>query len=183
MAKALVPTRVVATLWLYKVAYAGRCALHTPPQISTHRASASAMKMSSWLKKTKNDHEASVSRRTRRSSRPPSLPPSVRPWTVAHPPLAFLHQLPPAPRPKDYVGWGRPSTCLPLPCGSTIGATCCSRSINHHDVFLPNGWHLNCPTVPVPPAPLAGPKLDAEIHRCIRNFPQALREDRQYQNR
>jgi hypothetical protein len=50
------------------------------------------MKMLSWLKKTKNDHEASSSRSMHRGRRPPSPPP----W-------ALQRQLPPAPRSEDYV--------------------------------------------------------------------------------
>jgi hypothetical protein len=59
------------------------------------------MKMLCWIKKTKNDHEASLSRGTRRSRRPLSPPP-----LEARPPPVLLCQLPPAPRPEDYVGRG-----------------------------------------------------------------------------
>jgi hypothetical protein len=58
-----------------------------------------------------------------------------------------------------------------------------NQSVDHNDVFLPHGWHLNRARVPVPLAPPAGLKLDAEIRCRIRNFPQALREDRHYRNR
>jgi hypothetical protein len=58
-----------------------------------------------------------------------------------------------------------------------------NQSVDHSDVFLPHGWHLNRARVPVSPAPPVGPRLDAEIRRRIRNLPQSLREDRQYRNR
>jgi hypothetical protein len=50
------------------------------------------MKMPSWLKKTKNDHEASTSRSVCRGRRAPFPPPAV-----------LLRLLPPAPRPQDHV--------------------------------------------------------------------------------
>jgi hypothetical protein len=56
------------------------------------------------------------------------------------------------------------------------------QSVDHPDISLPHGWHLNRARVPVPPAPPFGLRLDAEIHRHICNLPQMLREDRQYRN-
>jgi hypothetical protein len=58
-----------------------------------------------------------------------------------------------------------------------------NQSVDHHDVCLPHGWHLNRARVPVPPPPPAGPKMDAEIRRSIRNLPEALRLERKYRNR
>jgi hypothetical protein len=52
--------------------------------------------MPSWPRKTKNDREASSTRGTRQSGRAPSPPTSA----------ALLRQLPPAPRPEDYVRRG-----------------------------------------------------------------------------
>jgi hypothetical protein len=57
-----------------------------------------------------------------------------------------------------------------------------NESVNHPDVGLPHGWHLDCARLPVPPVPEEGPKLDAEIHRRIQNFPDQLRCERKYQN-
>jgi hypothetical protein len=39
------------------------------------------------------------------------------------------------------------------------------ESVDHPDISLPQGWHLNHARVPVPPPLEAGLKLDAEIHR------------------
>jgi hypothetical protein len=47
-------------------------------------------------------------------------------------------------------------------------------SVDHPHVSLPHGWHLNPARVPVPLAPLVGPRLDVEIHRRIRNLPQSV---------
>jgi hypothetical protein len=58
-----------------------------------------------------------------------------------------------------------------------------NQSVNHHDVGLPHGWHLNRARVPVPPPLPAGPKLDAEIRCRIRNLPEVMRHDRKYRNR
>jgi hypothetical protein len=58
-----------------------------------------------------------------------------------------------------------------------------NQSVDHPDVSLPHGWHLNCDRMPVPPAPLVEPRVNAEIHRRICNLPQALWEDRHYRNR
>jgi hypothetical protein len=58
-----------------------------------------------------------------------------------------------------------------------------NQSVDHHDISLPHGWHLNHARVAVLLAPPVGPRLDAEIRRHIRNLPQSLREDRQYWNR
>jgi hypothetical protein len=58
-----------------------------------------------------------------------------------------------------------------------------NQSVDHHDVGLLHGWHLNHARVPVPPPPEVGPKLDAEICRRIWNLPEALRLDRIYRNR
>jgi hypothetical protein len=57
-----------------------------------------------------------------------------------------------------------------------------NKSVDHPDVSLPHGWHLNRARVPVLPPPEAGPKLDAEISRRIRKLPQAMRYECKYQN-
>jgi hypothetical protein len=58
-----------------------------------------------------------------------------------------------------------------------------NQSVEHHNVYLPHGWYLNRSRVPVPPPPsVAGPKMDAEIRRRIRNLPEAMRHDRKYYN-
>jgi hypothetical protein len=36
-----------------------------------------------------------------------------------------------------------------------------NQSVDHPDVSLPHGWHLNRSRVPVPPALPVGPRLDA----------------------
>jgi hypothetical protein len=79
------------------------------------------MKMPSWLKKTKNDAEASSSRSAHRGRRPPSPPPPAD-----RPPPVLLRQLPPAPRPEDYVACHRASSLAPR--GSVTAVTCRSRS-------------------------------------------------------
>jgi hypothetical protein len=40
-----------------------------------------------------------------------------------------------------------------------------NQSVDHPDVSLPHDWHLNPARVLVPPAPLVGPRLDAEMRR------------------
>jgi hypothetical protein len=57
------------------------------------------------------------------------------------------------------------------------------QSIDHADVTLLHGWHLNRASMPVPPPPEVGPKLDAEIRRRIGNLPEALWLNRMYRNR
>jgi hypothetical protein len=56
-------------------------------------------------------------------------------------------------------------------------------SVDHPDISLPHGWHLNCARVSVLPPPDTGPKLDAEMRCWIRKVPEAMRCDRMYQNR
>jgi hypothetical protein len=46
-----------------------------------------------------------------------------------------------------------------------------NQRVDHPDVSLPHGWHLNLTRVPVPSAPPMGPRLDAEIRCRIRNLP------------
>jgi hypothetical protein len=58
-----------------------------------------------------------------------------------------------------------------------------NQSIDHPDVSLPHGWHLDPARVLVPPVPPVGPRLDAEMCRRIRNLPQSMRQDRKYRNR
>jgi hypothetical protein len=58
-----------------------------------------------------------------------------------------------------------------------------NQSVDHHDVCLPHGWHLNRARVPVLAPPPTGPKLDAEIQHRIWNLPEVLRLDRKYRNR
>jgi hypothetical protein len=57
-----------------------------------------------------------------------------------------------------------------------------NQSVDHPDVSLPHGWHLNPSRVPVPPAPPVGPRLDAEMRHHIRNLPQSMQEYRKYWN-
>jgi hypothetical protein len=150
------------------------------------------MKMPSWLKKMKNDHEASSSRDMRRSHLPPSPPPPP-----ARPPPALLRQLPHAPRPHDDMAqpacikarppWQRNRHYVPLVECEELWAA--NQSVDYPDVSFPHG----CNSVPVPPPPEVGLKLDAEIQRCIRNLPEvrrcirnlpeALRNDHMYRNR
>jgi hypothetical protein len=124
---------------LYKLACVGAAPAHTTV-VSSHRAS--AMKMPSWLKKTKNDHEASSSRGTRRSRMPLSSPPST-----ACPPPALLRQLPHAPRPEDYVGRGAcvemppPRQCerLYVPLEECEQLWAANQSVDHNGVSLLQG--------------------------------------------
>jgi hypothetical protein len=58
-----------------------------------------------------------------------------------------------------------------------------NQSVDHHDVCLLHGWHLNRARVPVPLPPPAGPKLDAEIRCRIRNLLEAPWLDRKYRKR
>jgi hypothetical protein len=57
-----------------------------------------------------------------------------------------------------------------------------NESVEHPNISLPHGWHLNCAKVAVPPPPEAGPKLDAEIRCRIQNLPDPMRYERMYQN-
>jgi hypothetical protein len=62
-------------------------------------------------------------------------------------------------------------------------ALCASnQSVDHHDVGLAHGWHLNRARVPVLPPP-AGLKLDAEICPHIHNLHEVLQLGRKYPNR
>jgi hypothetical protein len=58
-----------------------------------------------------------------------------------------------------------------------------NQSVDHPDVSLPHGWHLNPGRGAVPPTPPMGPRLDAEMRCRICNLPQSMREDRKYRNR
>jgi hypothetical protein len=92
---------------------------------------------------------------------------------------ALLRQLPPAPRPEDYVGrgatidespsWERDRRYVRLEECEALWAA--NQSVNHPDVSLPHGWHLNHARVSVLLAPPVGPRLDAEIRRRISNLP------------
>jgi hypothetical protein len=130
MAKALGPARAVVGQ-----AFIRWCARpsvsHTPPQNPHCRA----MKMPSWLKKTKNDGEASSSSFVHRHRRPSSPPPAL-----------LLGNLPPAPRPEDYVQrsdhvvandaaprWDR---CY-VPIDECKWRWRHGEGIDHHDVSLP----------------------------------------------
>jgi hypothetical protein len=54
-----------------------------------------------------------------------------------------------------------------------------NEGINHLDVSLPHGWHLNHARVAVPEK---GPRLTAEIRRRIQILPDSLHCERKYQN-
>jgi hypothetical protein len=56
------------------------------------------------------------------------------------------------------------------------------ESVNHPDVGLPHGWHLNHARVLVPPVPEEGPKLIAEICCRIQNLPELQRYMCKYKN-
>jgi hypothetical protein len=56
-----------------------------------------------------------------------------------------------------------------------------NESVDHPDVGLLHGWHLNQARVPVLPS-VAEPKLDVEIRCRIWNLPEAMGCDRMYQN-
>jgi hypothetical protein len=56
-----------------------------------------------------------------------------------------------------------------------------NKSVDHPDIGLPHGWHLNWARMPVPP-PEAGPKLDVEVRRRIWKLPEPMRFERMYQN-
>jgi hypothetical protein len=58
-----------------------------------------------------------------------------------------------------------------------------NQSVDHPDVSLPHGWHLNPARVPVPPTLPVGPRLDVEMRCRIRNLPHSMREDHKYRNR
>jgi hypothetical protein len=105
MANALGPARVVTA----------QCFISWRRPRTHHRVllqRASAMKMPSWLKKTKNDHKAS-------SSRMPLSPPS----SAVGPPPALLRQLPPVPRPQDYMGQASRTGCVDSLRADQIGRT------------------------------------------------------------
>jgi hypothetical protein len=57
-----------------------------------------------------------------------------------------------------------------------------NQSVDHPDISLPHGWHLNIARVPVPPPLEEGPKLDAEIRCHIKKLPEPMRYERMYQN-
>jgi hypothetical protein len=54
--------------------------------------------------------------------------------------------------------------------------------IDHHDVTLPAGRHLNMDRVLVPLVPKRGSKLTADGRCRVNNLPEATRFDRKYQN-
>jgi hypothetical protein len=57
-----------------------------------------------------------------------------------------------------------------------------NESVDHPDVSLPHGWHLNHARVPIPPPLEAGPKLDAEISHRVHKLPHLMRYERMHQN-
>jgi hypothetical protein len=57
-----------------------------------------------------------------------------------------------------------------------------NERVEHPDVSLPHGWHLNRAREPISPPSEAGPKLDAEICRRILNLPEPMCYERMYQN-
>jgi hypothetical protein len=136
MAKALSLSRAMAGRAFIKLACAAVGATHT-----TTISLVSTMKTPSWLKKTKNNGEAGSSSSARRCRSTSSLAPSL-----------LLCDLPPAPKPKDYrviVARTRlDRLCVPLD-------ECEQRwrdgeDIDHYDVSLPAGWHLNHARVSIP---------------------------------
>jgi hypothetical protein len=143
---------------LYKLARASaaptRHCPHPTTATYTRRASASAMKMPSWPRKTKHDHEASSSRGVRQIGRTPSpLSPTSRS-------RAFLRQLPPTPGQRITWGEGRPS--MHSHRGSKIGATCATRSARR------SGRRTRASTTPTSPSPTAGTSTvpGCQFHRC-----------------
>jgi hypothetical protein len=42
-----------------------------------------------------------------------------------------------------------------------------NQNVDHPNVSLPHGWHLNRARVPVPPPLETGPELEAEMRRSI----------------
>jgi hypothetical protein len=85
------------------------------------------------------------------------------------------------PWPEDYVT--RPSRVIAptprqrnrryVPLEECEALWVANKSVDHLDVGLLHGWHLNQAKVPVPPS-VAEPKLDAEIRRRIWNLPEAM---------
>jgi hypothetical protein len=57
-----------------------------------------------------------------------------------------------------------------------------NESIDHPNVGLPHGWHLNRVRVSVPPPPKAGQKLDVKVRRRIRKLPEPMCFERMYLN-
>jgi hypothetical protein len=45
-----------------------------------------------------------------------------------------------------------------------------NQSVDHHDVGLPHGWHINSAKVSVPPPSSAGLTLDAAISFFYKKF-------------
>jgi hypothetical protein len=132
------------------------------------------MKMPSWLNKTKNDDEASSSSSARR-----------RRITSCTAPVLLLRDLPLAPRPEDYVTLPPHVVAAARPRRNHryVPLDECERwrdgeGIDHNDVSLPTGWHLNRARAPIQP----GAKLTTEIRRRIRDLPEPLHCERKYQN-
>jgi hypothetical protein len=71
--------------------------------------------------------------------------------------------------------WQRNRRYMPLEECEQLWET--NESVDHPDVGLPHGWCQGAN----PAVPEAGPKLDAEIRRLIRNLPESMRCDRMYQ--
>jgi hypothetical protein len=143
------------------------CAQPLVPHIQPQSPQPRAMKMPSWLKKTKNDaEESSSSRRHCSQSSPPST--------------ALLDGLPPVPRPEVYVM--RPpcvvATVRPRHNRCYVPLDKCEKrwrdgeGIDQNDVSLSAGWYLNRARVSVLSVPQPGAKLMAEVDRRIRNFPR-----------
>jgi hypothetical protein len=129
---------------LYNMVCAVVGATHT-----TAIPTARAMKMPSWLNKTKNDDEASSSSSARR-----------RRITSCTAPVLLLRDLPLAPRPEDYVTLPPHVVAAARPRRNHryVPLDECERwrdgeGIDHNDVSLPTGWHLNRARAPVQPVP------------------------------
>jgi hypothetical protein len=124
---------------------------HTPPLSATtgidqHCLHCRAMKMLSWLKKTNNDSEVGTSSSARH-----------RRCRSATPPSCFFHNFPPPPRLEDYEHRQRVVIDLGEGCHQNrlcVSVLECERrwreedDIDHHDVSLPSGGHLNRERVP-----------------------------------
>jgi hypothetical protein len=128
------------------------------------------------LNKMKNDGEASFSSYARRRYTLSSLPPEL-----------LLRDLPPAPRPNDYLqqlGHVVLDDDAPNQDRCYVLVDECERrwrdgeGIDHHVVSLPIGWHLTRARVSLSQVP----KLVAEIRRRIRNLPETRRVEHKYNN-
>jgi hypothetical protein len=143
---------------LYKLAHAGTAPAchcpHTTTATYTRRASASAMKMPSWLRKTKHDREALSCRGARRSGRTPPR----RRWRLTH--GHFCASCLRCPGQRITWAEGRPSTRPHR--GSAIGATCGSRSARR------SKRRTRASTTLMSPSPTAGTSIVPGCRFCQR---------------